>query len=181
MKLLVGLGNPGEKYAQNRHNAGFMFADFVAGLHKGSFTYDKYLLSEVSKDIPDIAIAKPQTFMNKSGAAASKLVERYLGDRSAIPSSLIVAHDDLDIPLGKFRIVRGYGPKLHNGIESIEQNLHFNDFLRIRIGVDSRKPGMRIPGLDYVLQNFNGEEKQLLQSQFPAILKLLHSEHGITF
>ncbi len=215
MKLIVGLGNPGEKYAKNRHNVGFQFLDFVIEKFQNpnpklqisnqfqnqnlKFKNNKYLQSEivlfhdlryafrVSRfALHDLLLAKPQTFMNKSGLAVSRLVTRFA---LHVSRDLIIVHDDLDIPLGKFKIQTGTGPQLHNGIESIEQALKTKEFLRIRIGIDSRKlenqvdgearhktvPGKTrrrmVPGELYVLQNFTEEEKtRLYNNVFPKIL-----------
>lgn len=150
MKLLVGLGNPGEKYQHNRHNIGFMFADFMKNNER--MKHEKWI------------ILKPQNYMNRSGEEVSKTAHFYKIE----PEDIFVAHDDLDIPLGKFKIQKGTGPKLHNGISSIEQLLGTNDFWRIRIGVENRGDN-RISGEVYVLQDFTNEERQTITSLFPEI------------
>lgn len=178
MILIVGLGNPGEKYAYNRHNAGFMFVDYLAKRVADSeeridkFTYDKYSHSDIIKcDLsatrnPRPAIlAKPQTFMNRSGEAVKNITTRY----SQSTTRLFVAHDDLDLELGKFKIQQGVGPKMHNGISSIEDALGTKDFWRIRIGVDSRAGDRSMPGEAYVLQDFSNEETTILTNIFPQI------------
>ncbi len=179
MKLLVCLGNPGKEYENNRHNVGYMFADYVVNKYQISnikYHYDKYLHSEISEiaiNNKPIFLAKPQTFMNKSGEAVFSCVTRYALDSMR---NLIVVHDDLDIPLGKFKIQKGEGPKLHNGIESVERHLKTKDFWRIRIGIDNRNPEKRIDGETYVLQDFTAEEKNILITEiFPKILTRLHT------
>ncbi len=189
MLCVIGLGNPGTKYKNNRHNAGFMFLDYVAGLCNAPtipvFKEDKYLLSEIcsiSESDRDFIFAKPQTFMNKSGEATAKILKRF-----KIPESrLVVVHDDLDIPLGKFRIHQGYGPRLHNGISSIESAVGTKDFLRIRIGVDNRSlrnadpdpdKDRWMPGEAYVLQDFSPEELKRLNSVFPEIVRRFNRTH----
>ena len=197
MKLLVGLGNPGEKYKNNRHNVGFMFADYLvnelsllrpgdmSGLRKGKqvcgftlngftvngFKKDKYSHSELAKLVinnKEIILCKPQTFMNKSGLAVKSCVKRYTLN---VTQDVIVVHDDLDIPLGKFKIQKGSGPKLHNGIESIEKSLASKDFLRVRVGIDDRQKIGWVDGETYVLQNFLPEERELLfDKAFPRLL-----------
>jgi len=216
MKLIVGLGNRGEKYIKNRHNVGFMFLDYLVNSLSDSlfpdtdshivWHFDKYIYSELTKletRNQKLILAKPQTYMNKSGEAVKKLVNTYLAtndtssslsvnqqlttnnqqpktnNKLLIAHNLIVVHDDLDIPFGKFRIVNGYGPKLHNGIESIQNHLQTMDFLRIRIGVDNRDTENRIPGIDYVLQNFSQKEFSLLPSVFSQILNRLKTEKYI--
>lgn len=109
--------------------------------------------------------------MNSSGEAVNKLANYY----SLVPSALFVAHDDLDLPLGEYKIQKGVGPKLHNGINSIEQTLGSSDFWRIRIGVDNRDPNNRIPGEDYVLQDFSKEEMESLKIVFKKIGQELKS------
>jgi len=180
MKLIVGLGNPGERYQNNRHNVGFMFADYLLQVQSAKFKvqscslkfkFNKYLLSEICEIPPlnsslitpyplDILLAKPQTYMNKSGQAVSKLIKNY---ELRIMNDLIVVHDDLDILLGKFKIQTGTGPQLHNGIDSINANLKTHNYLRIRIGVDARPPENRINGETYILQDFMEEEFHLLK------------------
>lgn len=186
MKLIVGLGNPGEKYKNNRHNVGFMFVDYLVneltGSRVTSWKKDKYLSSNIylqnstlNPPSSTLILAKPTTYMNKSGEAVKKLMTNY-----QLPTTdLIVVHDDLDIPLGKFRIVKGYGPKLHNGIESIENKLLAQDFTRVRIGVDNRPSESRVPGIDYVLQDFGEEEKKAVLNIFSQIVVLMKAEKYI--
>jgi PTH1 family peptidyl-tRNA hydrolase len=180
MKLIVGLGNPGEKYVKNRHNVGFMFADFLAKKieeEKTAFKEDKYTDSQVIKlnfKGEELIIAKPQTYMNRSGQAVSKLMKFY----SIKIEDLIIAHDDLDIPLGKSHIQTGVGPQLHNGLESIESHLKSKNFLRVRIGVDARTKERWIGGMTYVLSDFLNEEIKILEEiVFPKIADLLKYGH----
>lgn len=222
--VLMGLGNPGAKYARTRHNVGFMFLDWLksqAEAQSGD-TYewknDKYsdarllklpvsaflnnkseqaLPDQSSNDYrqkstvhspPSIVLVKPQTFMNRSGFTANKLLAHSLLHRPPTtdhrpstnvhcpsstdhrPPTLIVVHDDLDIRLGEFKISFGKGPKLHNGISSIESSLRFKDFWRVRIGVDNRTERL-VSGEEYVLQRFLSEEEQTLQGLFPRIVE----------
>lgn len=171
MILIVGLGNPGKKYQNNRHNVGFQFVDFIAPLLHCSIVKKEKLFSTMKQSNNEtIVLAKLQTFMNLSGLAVSKLVSHY----SLVPNRLIVCHDDLDIPLGKFHIQFASGPQLHNGLESIQQHLKTKDFYRIRIGVDNRPTDRKIPGEKYALQNFQIEEKQQLEFEiFPKIFTQL--------
>lgn len=151
MILLIGLGNPGSKYKNNRHNVGHMFVDYLLGNQDDNLK---------------IKILKTDCFMNISGIFVNKLIRRLKLETN----SLIVVHDDLDIPLGKFHIQFASGPQLHNGLESIEQHLKTKDFYRIRIGVDNRSPDRKIPGETYALQNFLPKEKKLLDTEiFPKI------------
>lgn len=153
MKLLIGLGNPGSKYRLNRHNAGYLFIDSVASLQN-----DKFLKTDV--------------FMNDSG----KFVAEKFNFFKITPDDLYIVHDDLDLPLGQFKIQKGVGPKVHNGILSVEKSLNSKDFWRIRIGVDSRDPQNRAPGEDYVLQDFTKNELEILNNVFEKIASAVHSQ-----
>lgn len=168
MKLIVGLGNPGEKYSRNRHNVGFMLVDFLVQKYPLKFEQNskfKAALCEISTTEGKILFAKPETFMNRTGEAVKKLKNFY----KVVPDSIVVAHDDLDIPFGKFKIQKRTGPKVHNGLSSIEQSLGTADFWRIRVGVDNRPAENRMPGEAYVLQDFNSEEQTELAAFFELI------------
>jgi PTH1 family peptidyl-tRNA hydrolase len=182
MLILVGLGNPGKKYQNNRHNVGHMFVDFIDPLFNCSIVKkeNNKLYQSTMKQCNNetIILAKPAIFMNNSGIAVKKLTEKYKMKNE----NLIIVHDDLDIPLGKFHIQFGVGPQLHNGLESIENHLKIKDFYRIRIGVDNREQinetrperSRRIPGETYALQNFLPNEKKLLKTEiFPKIFSQL--------
>ena len=152
MKLIVGLGNPGQKYKYNRHNVGFMVVDRLMELN-----------------LAGVVLAKPQTFMNKSGIAVKKLTKHY----SLPPNALYVIHDDLDIELGKYKISLGKGPKVHNGLRSIYEQLGTKDFWHVRIGIDNRlKTGFKGTGEEYVLQNFRPEEKKIINKICQEIQRL---------
>lgn len=171
MKLIVGLGNPGEEYIHNRHNVGFMFLDYLIEQYKitnSTYKIDKYLHAEILQLTKDIVLVKPTTFMNLSGKAVTACIARY---KLHVTEDVFVIHDDLDIPLGKFKIQKGNGPLMHNGIDSIEEHLHTKDFWRVRIGVDNRTPEKRIPGETYVLQDFTEAEQKQLQTVFTSIVE----------
>lgn len=182
MKLIIGLGNRGEKYKNNRHNAGFIFLDYLVHQYKilniknkknisnnNYFQYDTTLQSEIAKlkiNNEKVILVQPATFMNQSGDAVRSCVARY----SLNPAyDLFVIHDDLDIRLGEYKIQKGKGPKLHNGVASIEKVLDISNFWRIRIGVDHRSSNSRVAGEAYVLQDFTEEEKAILESIFPKV------------
>jgi len=179
--LIIGLGNPGAKYAQTRHNAGFMLVDYLIKKYhsdnpeKPVRQREDRLYSCAVFD-NNLILCKTKTFMNNSGQAVKKIVlntkYQILDTKYKIPNTLI-AHDDLDVPLGKFKIQKGRGPKLHNGIKSVEQHLKTTDFWRIRIGIDSRPPGHRINGERYTLQNFFPEEEAILKKTFAQIIPRL--------
>ncbi|MEK7597338.1 MAG: aminoacyl-tRNA hydrolase [Patescibacteria group bacterium] len=152
MIIIVGLGNPGPKYQNNRHNVGHLFVD--------------YLIKQLRITNYELKIVKTDCFMNVSGIFIKKLIRNSQFEIK----NLIIIHDDLDIPLGKFHIQFGVGPQLHNGLESIEHHLKTKDFYRIRIGVDARSMENKVSGETYTLQNFLPDEKKLLEKEiFPKI------------
>ncbi|MBI3620105.1 peptidyl-tRNA hydrolase [Candidatus Roizmanbacteria bacterium] len=156
MRLIVGLGNQGIKYRHNRHNVGQMFIDYLGKQLKKA-------------KISEIKLVKTGGFMNESGRTIKKLTADY-----PLPSAnLLIAHDDLDIPFGKFKIAMARGPRLHNGISSIEKELDTKDFWRIRIGVENRTPLNRPDGETYVLTDFTPFEKQRLPEIFDRVIKRL--------
>ncbi|MDH7476071.1 MAG: aminoacyl-tRNA hydrolase [Microgenomates group bacterium] len=171
MKISLGLGNPGEKYKNNRHNVGHMFIDYLVKKLTGWRVSElKEKNSSIAKifTLNNLILCQTLTYMNESGKAVKKIFNTFHVPRS----TLYIIHDDLDIPLGKFKIQFANGPKLHNGIKSIEQTLKTKDFWRIRIGVDNRQKENWIDGETYVLQNFLDEEKQILVNEvFPKIIK----------
>lgn len=166
MRLIVGLGNPGDKHRNNRHNIGFLVIDELARLVlEGKWSSVKKFQSLIIKHEGSFMLVKPQTFMNQSGKAVKKLIDQY----KIKSSDLWVIHDDLDIALGDHKIQKGKGPKLHKGIKSIEEKLGKTDFWRIRIGVENRSAKSKIPGETYVLKNFTEEEIKIIA---PIIIKI---------
>lgn len=156
--LIVGLGNPGLAYRHNRHNVGFMVADALANKLEIPLKRVKFkaqIGNGKLEDIP-IIIAKPLTFMNKSGEAVAPLV-RYF----KVPlERLLVIHDDMDLPLGTLRMRPSGGSAGHNGMLSIFDKLGTNAIPRLRVGI-GRPPGRMDPA-DYVLQDFPKSEEELL-------------------
>jgi PTH1 family peptidyl-tRNA hydrolase len=165
MKLVVGLGNPGEKYVGTRHNVGFVVVDELRrGLDADEFGDNKKFLAEVTR-VGEVILARPDTFMNKSGEAVSKLVRFYKIEMD----DLWVIHDDLDIRLGEYKIQKGVGPKVHNGVNDIEERLGTTDFWRVRVGVDSRV-GREVSGEEYVLGKFFGEEVKKIEKVVGSVV-----------
>ncbi len=168
MKLVVGLGNPGEAFQQNRHNIGFMYLDFISLKRGVEFKYDKKYNADIAQYTHtnhDYFLVKPQTFMNDSGESAGKIARFY-----KIPSeSTWIVHDDLDIKFGEYKIQLGRGPKGHNGIISISNHLNTEQFWRVRVGVDARNADYKQTGEEYVLANFMLTEKNTLENIFTQI------------
>lgn len=133
MKLIVGLGNPGRGYANSRHNLGFMCVNHFARGHSIRFDkkQGKARIGSGEIDGGKVVVARPQTYMNRSGQAVSRLVKKF----NISLDNLLVIHDDLDLPLGKIRIHPSGGSAGHKGIESIITELGSQDFPRIRVGI----------------------------------------------
>ncbi len=153
MRLVVGLGNPGSRYARNRHNIGFMAVDWVARRHafpafRGRF---KGEITEGTIGAARLLMLKPQTFMNESGEAVLAAMSFY----KIPPGEIVVIHDELDLKPGKLRVKRGGGNAGHNGLRSIDA-LIGPDYWRIRLGIGH--PGIRELVQPYVLQNFTQDE-----------------------
>lgn len=156
--LIVGLGNPGREYRENRHNIGFMLVDRLSIRLDARMRrmQSKALLGSVVYKGSKVILAKPQTFMNLSGQAIQGLVRFY-----KVPlENIMVAHDDLDLPFGTLRIRPGGGAGGQMGIRSAIQHLGTQDFPRLRLGI-GRPPGRMDPAA-YVLQNFAKGEESLL-------------------
>jgi PTH1 family peptidyl-tRNA hydrolase len=165
MKLVIGLGNPGEKYQKNRHNTGFIILDelkeawgfpdfefskkFNANTSEGNFEGDKIIL------------AKPQTFMNNSGEAVQKIMNFY----KLSPEDILVIHDDLDINFGELKISNDSGPAGHNGVQDIINKIGTQNFKRIRIGIEGeeKRKTRIIPGDVFVLKDFSEEELEKIK------------------
>lgn len=152
MKLIVGLGNPGKEYRNTRHNIGFEFVDRLSG--GVMYSLESKFESLVYRE-KNLLFVKPQTFMNESGRAVRKIMDFYkLGT-----GDIVLVHDDLDLKLGEYKLQRGVGPKVHNGVSSVEASLPDKNFLRVRIGVDNREKTLFTgSGADYVLSKFGKEE-----------------------
>lgn len=184
MKLIVGLGNPGEKYAKVRHNLGFAVVE--AFRHKGGWGdwgNEGKFKSEIIKTA-ELILAKPLTFMNKSGLAVSLLTTYY-----KLPSTnLIVIHDDLDLPLGKIKVRLGGAAAGHHGVESIISTLGTDKFIRVRLGIGNLKTQssehkkVHVSAERFVLEPFMHSEKSQVKHMIKQALKALEIllEKGLT-
>jgi PTH1 family peptidyl-tRNA hydrolase len=166
MNVIVGLGNPGEKFEKTRHNAGFVFLDryqeFLEESNRfkiSEWEYDKYVNADISVvkegGAMFMLLVKPQSFMNLSGDVVKELYKQK--ELSFDTDPLTVVHDDLDIQYGEYKIQMGVGPKGHNGILNINDRIGTTQYNRIRLGVEARE-NKNIPGEDYVLFKMNDEE-----------------------
>ena len=162
MKLIAGLGNPGEQYQSSRHNLGFLTLDYLAGRHDIPLKKQGFeaLFGKGKIGNETVLLAKPQTYMNLSGIALERLVSYFRVDIK----DLIVVHDDLDLPFETIRLKKGGGEGGHKGLMSIIQHVGSADFLRVRIGIG--KPIRKSMVEKYVLSPFAEEE----QNAVPSIL-----------
>ncbi|MDP2671153.1 MAG: aminoacyl-tRNA hydrolase [bacterium] len=155
MKLIVGLGNPGEKYARNRHNLGFMVVDEMVKGQIVSPTVDKKSESNVYK-VGETILQKPMTFMNLSGRAVKVMADFY-----KIPAeNILVIHDEVDLEFGDIKHQFDRGAAGHNGVDSVIQSLGTQEFHRLRVGV-GRGENPNIETADWVLQDFAESKEEV--------------------
>ncbi len=152
--LVIGLGNPGEKYKGTRHNVGCMVVDKLSEELGLKFSEKGKFNAEIAKG-EEMVLVKSLSFMNKSGEVVSRLVNFY----KVSLDDVVVVFDDLDLRLGSFKIQKKKGPGDHNGLLSIERQLGDDDFWRIRMGIDNRE-NREMEGKDYVLDRFAKDEKE---------------------
>jgi peptidyl-tRNA hydrolase len=161
--LIVGLGNPGEKYAHTRHNAGF---EVIARLEEryGVKLRRKLLLQGMTAEWTDgerkIVLCEPLTYMNRSGDCVRGLLARYRAPKE----NLLVIYDDIDLPPGKIRIRKSGGPGTHNGMRSLADRLGHTDFPRIRVGTGDRPAGEDLAA--WVLGHWSADQKEIMEAAF---------------
>ena len=162
MFLIAGLGNPGEKYKNTRHNVGFLVIDEIAK-NANTTTINNSNFKSITQKTNNTILAKPQTFMNLSGESILSIADYYGIDNNEI----IIIHDDLDLPFGavKFKIGGGHGG--HNGLRSIDSHIG-QDYIRVRVGIG--KP-INKEVVNYVLSDFSKEESNKLEDIIPHIVK----------
>jgi len=162
-RIVVGLGNPGDGYAATRHNVGFQVASRLAKRARLEFgtKAGESRIAEGALGGTRVAIARPQTFMNESGRAVGKLLERYRLE----PADLIVVYDDVDLRLGRVRIRAKGGPGTHNGMRSVVAEVG-EGFPRVRCGVAPADPATEIRGdlAEYVLRPFDADEREAAEA-----------------
>jgi len=178
MKLIVGLGNPGREYEKNRHNIGFMCLNHFARTQGIRFDKKQGKARIGTGEVTGVKVvlARPQTYMNRSGESVSRLVKRYDIDLD----DLLVIHDDLDLPLGKLRLRQGGGSGGHKGIESIISCLGSQDFIRLRVGIG--RPMLTGGGneisdadiIDYVLSDFSAQERRIVTKVIPRVSEAIY-------
>ena len=185
-KFIIGLGNPGEKYDNNRHNIGFLFIKEFAKKYNSKFVLKNKLKCNYSEFISDGVIYRlfmPITFMNNSGESIRAIIDWFKIDKD----KLIIIVDDIDIPFGKIRVRKKGSSGGHNGLKSIINHLNSKDFLRIKIGIGSPpiiEKDKKYNTISHVLGNFSKTEKLILDKIFIKIIKSLqklndHNENSM--
>lgn len=183
MKMIVGLGNPGTGYKNNRHNIGFQCVELMATRHGLKFDVKrgKAVAALGTLQLPAagpyrVLLAKPQAFMNVSGPSVQSLLQFYKIELA----DLLVLYDDLDLPLGAIRLRASGGSGGHNGMKSIIHSVGSSEFARLRIGID-RPPGRMDPAA-YVLQDFSPQQEEVMAQTRPQVVDACEHwlEHGIT-
>lgn len=171
MKLIIGLGNPDKKYQNTRHNLGQnIILELVKTNYKNSLITKSNLLAQIyetGQGSDKTIFAISTGYMNNSGLTVQKIAQFY----KISPQDIYVIHDDLDLPVGEYKIQFDRGPAGHNGIKSIIENLNTQQFNRIRVGIC--KPLNNIPVEDYVLLPFSPEEKETIDPVISKIIKEL--------
>jgi PTH1 family peptidyl-tRNA hydrolase len=158
LRIIVGLGNPGPEHQVTRHNVGFWFVDLLARRHGGEFRdYRKYSgeTARVTIDGQELILLKPTTYMNRSGLSVRQISDFY----KIVPGDILVAHDELDLPVGSVRLKQGGGHGGHNGLRDTIAHISEN-FWRLRLGIGH--PGNKAEVIDYVLTRAPRAEEDLI-------------------
>jgi PTH1 family peptidyl-tRNA hydrolase len=158
LNIIIGLGNPGPRYDNTRHNVGFDTIDFISGKYGIKVTKLKHkaLIGEGIMEGERVLLAKPQTFMNLSGESVREIMEWY-----KIPSHhMILVYDDIDLPLGKIRVRAKGSSGTHNGMRSVIYQMQTDEFPRVRIGIGKPVEGWELA--DYVLGRFSPEDRKIV-------------------
>jgi len=171
INLIVGLGNPGNKYEGTRHNVGFSFIDFFSKQTESTITESKFQSLIGSKNISEqkFILMKPQTYMNDSGEAVKEIKNFY----KINPSQIIVIYDDLDLDVGQIKIKNTGSSGGHNGINSIINNIGSNEFTRIRIGIG--KPKEKSMTNKYVLSKFSKDDQKIINDINDLAKEIIYS------
>lgn len=170
MKLVVGLGNPGKEYENTRHNIGYELADMFSDKYGCKFRTEKKFeadIFDVNINGEKVIVAKPLTYMNLSGDAVKKIVDFYNIDSHDI----LIMHDDLDMVLGKIKVVNNSSSGGHNGLKSITKAIQTRDYVRFKIGIYGKD--RTIDAIDCVLGKFNKEQREILNDVYAKIGNLL--------
>jgi PTH1 family peptidyl-tRNA hydrolase len=172
--LVAGLGNPGREYARNRHNVGWLVVDELARRHGGSWKGKFHgQLAEVRIEGHKVALLKPETFMNDSGRSVKAAMQFF----KLAPDTILVVHDESDLPLGRLQARIGGGTAGHNGVRSVAQHLGTPEFLRLRVGVGRPERGDSRKLADWVLTDFAPhDDAERLVSEAANAVEVLDAE-----
>ncbi len=168
--LVVGLGNPGQQYQYNRHNAGVMFLEKLCQAFKGELRAENKFHGKSGRiEIAgkEVRLLFPTTYMNRSGMAVAALSQYY----KIPPEQILIAYDELDLPLGTTRLKKGGGAGGHNGVRDILSALGSPEFLRLRFGI--AHPGNASKVIDYVLNDFSRDESISIEKEFDKALAVM--------
>lgn len=176
MKLIVGLGNPGKEYEQTRHNVGFMSIDSIANHYNVKLNKNKFdgLYTEFNHKGEKIILLKPCKYMNLSG----EVIKSYISFYKIDPNDILIICDDLDTPIGTYRLRYKGSSGGHNGLKNIELNIGTQNYKRIKIGISNNK---NIDTKNYVLGKFNNEEFILLKNILDKIPFIIDDYFDISF
>jgi peptidyl-tRNA hydrolase, PTH1 family len=195
MYTIVGLGNPGDEYKETRHNAGriavevfakkYQFPDFIKSAKYNAFISQSEIESSTAKSgVEKVTLALPETYMNKSGASVSLLIGSIVGDtikNEKKAQKLIVVHDDLDMPIGKVKIVFNRGSGGHKGVESIKRSIKTESFIRIKIGICPTTPTGKLKKpvgeklMDFIVGEFKPEELSEIKKISKKVAEILNT------
>ena len=181
MKFVIGLGNPGEEYKSTRHSIGYEVLDLFAQKQGMEFELKKDLQAYIAKK-DDLVLIKPTTYMNDSGEAARQVVNYFAKEllKEAELKNLWLVHDDLDLKLGQLKLVFDSGPKIHNGVNSVRDELGTQAFWYVRLGIDGRTPDNCIPAHDYVLMKFEDSEQAVVKEMTETAVSKLYATLSAT-
>lgn len=166
MKIVIGLGNPGDKYAATRHNIGWRVLDMLASRYEGAFRFEKKFNAEVATVIlgeEKVLLVKPQTFMNNSGESARAVIDFY----KVTASDCVVVYDDNDIAYGTVRLRSAGSAAGHNGVKSLIQHMGTDEFARVRVGVADPESPIKDTA-EFILARFTAEEEKHMEDVLVA-------------
>jgi peptidyl-tRNA hydrolase, PTH1 family len=176
MRLIVGLGNPEDKYANTRHNLGFEIVDALRKkLKGGEWSLEGKFKAEICKVSPDLMLVRPETYMNNSGMAVSKIANYF----KVLPEDVLIIHDELDLPLSHLKIRLGGAAAGHHGVESVITSLGTDKFIRLRCGIgnlrsqSSEHGGQHFQAEHYVLESFMPTEKHEVKKMVKQAVKAI--------
>ncbi|MBL7155125.1 MAG: aminoacyl-tRNA hydrolase [Candidatus Portnoybacteria bacterium] len=172
MKLIVGLGNPGDKYKKTRHNLGFLVVDYLAAGEKWKESKKAnclYIRKQIG--LEEVELIKPLTFMNNSGQTVNHIQKKH----RIKSENILVIHDEIDLPLGEIRIQQGRGPAGHKGVQSVINQLGTKDFIRLRVGIRPTDQETIIDTERFVLEKFTPAEEEIVQAIIKRAVQMIRT------